>query len=149
MTFETTDSVQTETKGGNYVYELYRVKWSSDNTEEDAYISELKAHNAAQPYYPSQVPENIEFGLEFDREILKYGITHNPQGRYAAQHIPGTKGSVVRNHIQMNVLNSHISRGEAYYLEGLYAMQYAKKYGAFPTGMTDRTEEDIEWSAKV
>jgi hypothetical protein len=49
----------------------------------------------------------------------------------------------------MNVLNSNITRGEAYYLEGLYAMQYAKKYGAFPTGMTDRTEEDINWGEEV
>ena len=148
MTFETTDSVQTETKGGNYVYELYRVKWSSANTKEDVYISEVYG-NQHTLTYPSQVPENIEFGLEFDREILKYGITDNPKLRYRIQKMPGYGGSVVRNHIQMNVLNSNITRGEAYYLEGLYAMQYAKKYGAFPTGMTDRTEEDINWGEEV
>ena len=149
MTFETTDRVQTETEGDNYVYELYRFKWTSDKLKKekvDAYAFGDTEYLNNKSGYPAQVPASIEYSLEFDREILKYGITTNPQRRYASQRLPNFGGRVIKNHIHMNVINSNITRGEAYYLEGLYAMQYAKKYGSFPTAMPDRTEADIKWS---
>ncbi len=106
MKFETTDTKKSMTEGGNYVYELYTMKGTDE--------------------------ENIQFDMEFDRTILKYGVTCNPHQRYGAGHM--NKGY----HIRMNVLNSDISRGEAFYLESYYAMEYAKKYGSFPEDMTDR-----------
>ena len=74
-------------------------------------------------------------------KILKYGITKNPQQRYGSGHMK--EGSNMR----MNVLHEGVSRGEAYYLESLYAMQYAEKYGSFPKGMTDRCSYD--WGTEI
>ena len=106
MKFETTDTQKSITEGSNYVYELYTMKGTDE--------------------------ENIQFDMEFDRTILKYGVTNNPHRRYGAGNMK--EGY----HIRMNVLNSDISRGEAFYLESHYAMKYAKKYGSFPEDMTDR-----------
>ena len=96
MKFETTEKSKSMTEGGNYVYELYTMKGTDE--------------------------ENIQFDMEFDRTILKYGVTCNPHQRSGAGHM--NKGY----HIRMNVLNSDISRGQAFYLESYYAMEYAKKY---------------------
>ena len=52
MKFETTDTNESITEGDNYVYELYTMKGTDE--------------------------ENIQFDMEFDRTILKYGVTNNP-----------------------------------------------------------------------
>ena len=117
MKFEQTDKVsKLKTKGNNYVYEMYIME-ALDN-------------------------KNVAYDVNFDRKILKYGITNNPEQRYGSGHMK--EGYNLR----MNVLHKGISRGEAYYLESLYAMQYAEKYGSFPEHMDDRLSGDIEWRKK-
>ena len=119
MNFETTDKEKNMTKGEQYVYELYAMSGGSN--------------------------KNVQYDMEFDRTILKYGVTNNPHNRYGA-------GNMKKDYnIRMNVLNSDICRGEAFYLESFYAMEYAKKYGKFPIDMDDRygwqsEAIDIEWS---
>lgn len=108
--FEQTDKVsKLKTKGRTYVYELYRMK-ALDN-------------------------DNVAYDVDFDRKILKYGITTNPEQRYGSGHMKSGYG------MRMNVLHNDVSRGEAYYLESLYAMQYAEKYGSFPEHMSDRNND--------
>jgi len=108
--FEQTDKVsKLKTEGCCHVYEMYLMK-SLDNN-------------------------NVAYDVDFDRKILKYGITIDPEQRYGSGHMK--EG----NHVRMNVLHSGISRGEAYYLESLYAMQYAEKYGSFPRNMSDRNDD--------
>tara|TARA_R100000458_G_scaffold38075_2_gene35568 strand:+ start:2825 stop:3175 length:351 start_codon:yes stop_codon:yes gene_type:complete len=116
MNFQTTEVSKNITDGTNYVYELYTMKGSDD--------------------------ENIQYGMEFERTILKYGVTCNPKQRYGAGHM--NRGYPIR----MNVLNSEISRGEAFYLESHYAMEYAKKYGVFPEDMTDRAFGEVSFLNK-
>ena len=117
MNFEQTDKVsKLKTKGNSYVYEMYIMEALDNN--------------------------NVAYDVNFDRKILKYGITNDPQQRYGSGHMK--EGYYMR----MNVLHKGISRGEAYYLESLYAMQYAKKYGSFPEDMADRQSGEIEWRDK-
>jgi len=87
----------------------------------------------------SDETKNIQYDMKYNRTILKYGVTNNPPQRYGAGNMYSGY------HIRMNVLNSDISRGEAFYLESHYAMEYAKKYGSFPDDMTDRREGEIDW----
>jgi len=91
--------------------------------------------------------DKVQYDMTFDRTILKYGVTNSPSDRYNSANVKSMG-------IRMNVLNSDISRGEAYYLESLYAMKYAKKYGNFPIDMTDRygwerEAIDIEWRDNI
>jgi len=86
--------------------------------------------------------DNVQYDMKYNRTILKYGVTGNPHQRYGA----GNMYSGYR--IRMNVLNRDISRGEAFYLESHYAMEYAKKYGSFPEAMADRIEGEIDWRKK-
>ena len=118
MNFEITDKEKNQTKGSNYVYELYTMRIGNK--------------------------DNVQYDTTYDRTILKYGVTNDPCQRYGAGYMK--KGYNIR----MNVLNSDISRGEAFYLESFYAMEYAKKYGSFPNDMDDRygfqhEEIEIEW----
>ena len=116
MNFEITKPSKSISTGRHHTYELYTMEGTDK--------------------------ENIQHDMKFDRTILKYGVTCNPQQRYGAGHMKSGY------HIRMNVLNSDISRGEAFYLESHYAMEYAKKYGYFPEDMTDRTEGKIDWREK-
>mgnify|MGYP003651164030 FL=1 len=84
---------------------------------------------------------NVAYDVNFDRKILKYGITKDPEQRYGSGHMKSGYG------MRMNVLHKDISRGEAFYLESLYAMKYAEKYGSFPEEMTDR--HSYEWGTEV
>ena len=116
MNFEQTDKVsELKTEGHCYVYEMYIMEALDNN--------------------------NVAYDVNFDRKILKYGITKNPEQRYGSGHMKSGYNN------RMNVLHSGISRGEAFYLESLYAMKYAEKNGAFPEDMTDRNS--YEWGSEV
>ena len=128
--FEITDREKNSTKGSNYVYELYTMSGADK--------------------------KKIQYDMTFDRTILKYGVTNHPNNRYAkckgylSVELKNSGSAKKKFEIRMNVLNSDISRGEAFYLESFYAMKYAKKYGSFPVHMFDRhgwdsEPIDIEW----